>query len=139
MRNKCGYPKYTIAFLILFFCLVGEAYPTSSDIEIITSDPGRAAVVGKNYTYSPNIAGSVTEEGEVTWYLVRGPEGLYIDSKNGKVFWLPKKEQIGDHYITIKIVIDDGDREIVENQWWTIIVHAASKDEEKGGCFLLSL
>ncbi len=93
----------------------------------ITSIPVTAATADVPYTYDADAADA---DGDVlTYSLTSGPAGMTVNSANGVINWVPHKEDIGNH--DISIMVSDG--ALTDTQSFVLVVSQQAKptaDEE---------
>ncbi len=75
------------------------AAPAPNSPPVFTSNPIEGAVVGRLYDYLATA--SDPDNDTITWSLDSGPEGMSIDSRTGRVTWVPLAAQLGDKPIII--------------------------------------
>jgi len=115
-------------------------YSSSGERSIFASVPSDSAITGEKYIYTPLLAESIVGGGSVTWHLSVSPEGMELDERNGKVFWLPTDQQIGYHETTLFAAVDDGDKVLTEEQSWEIAVRKRPANDDGGGiCFISTI
>ena len=93
---------YLLVLLIISFFFPGCSFlPYGNKAPVIDSKPLTSIKVEQLYTYK--VKGNDTENDTLTYSLLNYPEGMTIDDLTGEVKWLPTKEQIGEHEMTINV------------------------------------
>ncbi len=73
----------------------------------ILSSPIETAIVGEAYLYAVD---AVDYQGDAIRYAMKvAPQGMSVDPDEGEITWVPTHEQIGSHYVTVRVVDDAGE------------------------------
>ena len=75
--------------------------PYGNKAPVIVSTSLNSIKVEQVYSYDVNA--DDFENDELTYSLLAYPEGMTIDTLTGVVTWAPKKEQIGEHEVTLNV------------------------------------
>lgn len=89
----------------------------------IVSDPPLAIELGGRYEYDVNTVADFSDEADYSpvYTLVRGPEGMTIDPKSGRIHWMP--EAPGLYSVAVGAEIPELDES--DQQAWRVTVSAS--------------
>lgn len=89
-----------------------------NDPPTITSKPPTTGKEGQSYSYAPTATDPDAGD-TLTWKLNKGPSGMTVDPKTGRVSWTPKTGDAGNKSVEIEVCDKAG---ACVKQTWTINV-----------------
>ena len=99
---KTKWVVYLIILLVITSFYNGCSFlPYGNKAPAIDSTPLTSTKVEQVYTYDVNA--NDLENDVLTYSLLTYSEGMKIDTVTGVINWTPKKEQIGEHEVTINV------------------------------------
>ncbi|GEM_PF-6850678 len=107
---------------MLFPYLYMTAYTdtaTFSPFPAFVTSPPATAYAGIRYVYAAHASGVPRP----TYSLVKGPQGMAINSVTGELIWMPSNADVGDHTVTVRASNSNGD----QDQTYTLSVVAPTR------------
>jgi len=98
------------------------------------SQPGKAAYVGKLYTYKAKA--EANPAGTIVYTLVDAPDGMTINAETGEISWTPTEEQAGKVFlIMVKATIEGTDKSVLQK--FELVVKTDGNPEKPRFCSLI--
>ncbi len=82
-----------------------KVFPKHS-LPVLKAFPPNKATQGKLYEYQLLL--KIPAKRSVIYVLEKGPSGMKLDEKTGKISWRPSFEQVGQHYVQIRVDDQEG-------------------------------